>query len=153
MVSKHPCAVFDLSQSQARGQYPFDVTWPGVLKMITNLTDDKSLPLYVRNSSERILWERFEKGLFESGVSYLSRGCSADAKKVAALLRDQFGQRTRYIALSSLIGVHQHVPFARLAFDYMVACRRYLRTKRIQGKQKKYREIRTLVATGVVEDR
>jgi glycosyltransferase involved in cell wall biosynthesis len=145
VVSKRPGAVFDLSQSRA--PYPFDMTWPGVLKMIRNLIDDKSLPLDVRTYTERILWERFEKGLFGSGVSYLSRGCLVDAKKVATLLRDQFGRWARYITLSALIGVHQYVPFARLAFDYLVACRRCLRAKRVQSNQRQYREIRTLVTT------
>jgi glycosyltransferase involved in cell wall biosynthesis len=133
VVSKRACAVFDGSTVEVRAPHPFEEMWPGVLKMIRNLTDDKSLPLDVRIYAERVLLGRFEAELFDSGVSYLSRGYPVDAKKVATLLRDQFGGWARYIALSGLIGVHQHVPFARLAFDYLVTCRRYLRAKSIKN--------------------
>ena len=146
VVSKRPCAVFDLSMSQTRAPLPFDVTWPGVLKMIRNLTDDKSIPPDIRTYAERVLLERFEKGLFELGIAYLSRRYPADAKKVAALLRDHFGGWARYIALSVMINTHQYVPFARLAFDSLIACRRYLRSRRVQSNQKQYREIGNLVA-------
>ncbi len=153
VVSKRPGAVFNLTMSQVRAPYLFDTMWPGVLKMIRNLTDDKSLPLDVRTYVERVLLERFEKGLFESGVSYLSRGYPVDAKKVAALLRDQFDGWARYIALSAMINTYQHVSFARLAFDALVACRRYLRAKRVQSNQGQYSEYRQFGGNRVDEDR
>lgn len=153
VVSKRPGAVFNQSVSQARAPYLFDLKWPGVLKMIRNLTDDESIPLDVRTYAERVLLERFEKGLFELGISYLSRGYPVDAKKVAALLRDQFGGWARYIALSAIIYTHQYVPFARLAFDSLIACRRYVRAKRVQSNQEQYREYRHfLVVPGLGED-
>ena len=153
VVSKRPGAVFNLSMSHVRTPYLFDLKWPGVLKMIHNLTDDDSLPLDVRTYAERVLWGRFEKGLFESGISYLSRRYPVDAKKVAALLRDQFGGWARYIALSAIIYTHQYVPFARLAFDSLIACRRYVRAKRVQSNQEQYREYRHfLVVPGLGED-
>jgi glycosyltransferase involved in cell wall biosynthesis len=146
VVSKRPCAVFDLSESQTRPPYLFDVTWPGVLNMIRNITEDKSLPLDVRSYAERVLLGKFEAELFELGVSYLSRGYPIEARKVATLLRDKFGRWARYLALSTMINTHQYVPFARSVFSSLVACRRNVRTKRVQRKQKHYGEIRNLVA-------
>jgi glycosyltransferase involved in cell wall biosynthesis len=132
-------------------KYGLEFIWPGWLKMIRNLTDDKSLDLDVRTYAERILRERLEKRLFELSISYLSRGCFADAKKVAALLRDQFCGWIRYIALSVMISACQYVPFARSAFGSLVACRRCLRAKRIQSNQRRYRE--NFGGNRMVEDR
>ena len=131
VVSKHPCAVFD--HSTVRAPIPVEEIWPGVLKMTRNLTEDKSLPLDVRTYAERVLLGSFEKGLFRSGISYLFRGCADDARKVAALLRDQFGGWARYIALSVVINTHQYFPFARLVFDSLLACRIYLGAKSIKN--------------------
>ena len=153
VVSKHPGAVFNLSMSQARAPYLFDWRWPGVLKMIRNLTDDESLPPDVRTYAERVLLGRFKKGLFESGIHYLSRGYPADARKVAALLRDQFRRRVQSVVLSAIINTHQYVPFARLAFDSLIACRRHVHAKRVRNNQERYREYRHfLAASGLGED-
>lgn len=140
VVSKRPGAVFNLSMSHERKPYPFDLIWPGGMKMIRNLTDDESLPLDVRTYAKRILWGIVERDLVGFSLSHLSRGSSDDAKKIAALIRDQFGGRARYIALSAIINTCQYVPFARLAFDSLVACRRHLRAKRVNNSQEQYRE-------------
>ncbi|MHB1326344.1 MAG: glycosyltransferase family 2 protein [Thermoleophilia bacterium] len=133
VVSIRACAVFDGSTVEVRAPRPFEETWPGVLKMTRNLTEDKSLPMDVRTYAERVLLGRFEKELFASGVFYLSRGCADDAKKVAALLRDQFRGWARYIVLSAIISTHRYFPLARLVFNSMIACRRYLRAKSIKN--------------------
>ena len=138
VVSKQPGAIFNLSMSHIRVPYLFDLSWPGILKMIRNLTDDESLPIDTRNYAEHVLWMMFEKGLFTAGISYLSNGYPADAKKVAALLRDRFNGRARYIALSAIIYAHQNVSFARSTFDSLIVCRRYIHAKRVQGNQEKY---------------
>lgn len=142
VVSKRPGAVFNLSMSQERGPFPFDWIWPGVLKMIRNLTDDESIPLDIRTYAERVLLGRFERGLVGLGLSYISRGYPDDAKKVAAVIRDRFDGRARCIALSAIINTCQYVPFARLAFDSLIACRRRLRARRVQSSQEQYREYR-----------
>ncbi len=82
VVSKRPCAVFDRSMYPPRAPHPFDMTRLAVLKMIQNLTDDKSLPLEVRTYAERVLWGRFEKGLFESGVSIFPGGILLKLRKL-----------------------------------------------------------------------
>lgn len=132
IISKHVGAVFDGSMVE-RSPRPFAETWPGILKMVGNITEDDSLPLDVRVYAERVHWTNFKKSLIEWSLSYLSRGYPSDAKKVAALLRTQFGDWVRYIVLSLLINAHQSVPFARLAFDSLIAYRRTLRTKRLSN--------------------
>jgi glycosyltransferase involved in cell wall biosynthesis len=138
VVTKRPCAVFNLSTAHARAPHSFDSSWPGVIEMVRHLTADESLPLDVRAYAERVLMGRFEEGLFASGVVYLSRGYPAEAKKVAALLRGQFRSWARYIALSAMTYVHQSVPFARMAFDALVARRRRLRANRIRSSTEQY---------------
>lgn len=131
VVSKRPCAVVDISWERA--SIPVDEIWRGLLKMTRNLTEDKGIPIDVRDHAERVLLGGFENGLFRLGISYLFRGCADDARKVAVLLRDQFGGRARYIALSAMINTQQYVPFTRLAFSSLLAFRRHLNAKRIKN--------------------
>lgn len=146
VVSKEPGAVFNALTSQTRGQYPFDLAWPGITKMIRNLTDDESIPATVRDHAARALWEPFENGLFKASLIYLADGCAADAKKVAALLREQRKARAKYIALSTMIHMHRSSRFVRSAFDSMVTHVRHVRERRVQGKQEYYRQYRHLVS-------
>jgi glycosyltransferase involved in cell wall biosynthesis len=140
VVSKRPCAVFDWSWARV---YPFDTMWSGWLKMIQNLTEDKSLPMDVRTYAERVLLRNFEKSLFVTGVNYLCRGYPVDAKKAAALLRDRFGKFAKYMALSALINTYKYVPFARLAFGCLSPCHKYILAKRFKIKSnQQYRNLR-----------
>jgi hypothetical protein len=125
---------------------PFDMMWPGWLKMIHHITEDESLTVDVRACAERLLLRDFEKRLFATGVGYLCRGDIVDAKKVATLLRDQFGKFTKYRGLSALINTYKYVPFARLAFDRLIACHEYILAKRIKINQKRYRNLRQYLA-------
>ena len=120
VVSKRPGAVFN--EAMSLKIFLFDTRWLGWLKMIHNLTEDKSLPMDVRAYAERVLLMMFEKRLFATGVGYLCRGYPVDAEKVAALLRDQYGKFTKYKALSALINTYRYVPFARLAFRCLIVC-------------------------------
>jgi glycosyltransferase involved in cell wall biosynthesis len=139
VVSKRPCAVYNQTPYL---RLPFDMLWPGWLKMIRNLTEDKSLTMDVRAYAERVLLRNFDKRLFATGLGYLCRGDIADAKKAAALIRDQFGKFAQYRALSALINTYKYVPFARLAFRCLIVCHRYVLAKRIKIKQKQYRNLR-----------
>jgi glycosyltransferase involved in cell wall biosynthesis len=144
VVSKRPCAIFCESISQAREPYPFNLVWSGLMKMIQNIKNIENLTLDIKTYAAFILLQQFESKSFELGVSYLSRGRPIEAKKVAVLLRDQFGGRARYIALSIIIYMHQCIPFARPAFDFFIDWRRYIRFKQMQNKQKRYKEISIL---------
>lgn len=152
VVSKHSCAIFDLSMSQIRAPYLFDDMWPGMLNMIRNLTDDSNIPIEVRHYVERVLLNKFNGGLFEAGLSYLSRGYPIDAGNVAALIRDRFGGWGRYIVLSTIIKLHSTIPVARMCYTAIIACRRYFRSRLVQCNQKRYHQLGRLVAKMHVED-
>jgi glycosyltransferase involved in cell wall biosynthesis len=120
VVSKRHGAVFN--EAMSLKVFLFDERWLGWFKMIQHLTEDKSLPDDVRAYAELVLLGMFEKRLFATGVGYLCRGYTVDAKKVAVLLRDQYGRFTKYKALSALINTYRYVPFARLAFRCLIVC-------------------------------
>lgn len=129
VVSLRPCAILDGSSYELRAPSPFELHWPGVLKMVRNLIEDKSIPLNVRTKAESVLLRRFEKGLFWKSLAFLHKGYSVDAKKFANLLYNQFGRLSQWLILSAIIYTYPYNPLAHLAFDSLVACRRFLRAK------------------------
>jgi glycosyltransferase involved in cell wall biosynthesis len=140
-VSSQPGAVFDWSDSENRSLRPFEETWPGVLKMIQNLTQDKEIPPDVRAYAGRVLWRRYVKGLFiREGVVYLSRDKLEEAQKVADLLHDPLGQLAAYLALKTGIGVYQYLPFTRKMLKYFVKYRKNLQIE-FRNRNNKYKHL------------
>ncbi len=147
VVSKRPGAIYKFTMAQIQSPYyRFDTMWPGVLKMIHNLTEDKGVSMDVRDHAEHVLLGKFNEGLFTLGVAYLSKKYLMDARKAAEVLRDQFGGWLRYLLLIGMINTCQYVPFARLVFDSLISFRRYLRAKRVQRNQGQYQEYQHFIS-------
>lgn len=145
VVTKTPCAIFDLSTSQSRSPFPFDETWSGFQKMVANITGDQTLSPDVRNRAERTLVGAFESQMLASGLTYLSRGDPVDARKVADALLARFGGAVRYATLRALIAVHQRFPVARFAFGSLVDCRRRRLARQVQHNQRRHHGLALLL--------
>ena len=65
VVSRKPCAIFLFHplSSCVSGDF-LSIGWPDFLKIISNLTDDKQIPLDVRTRAEYILTEKLKRVLF-----------------------------------------------------------------------------------------
>jgi glycosyltransferase involved in cell wall biosynthesis len=145
VISKRPCAVFDQSLVHERMPNPFELNWKGVSKMISNIADDEAIKDEVRTLTKNIIFSRFEGELFKSGLVYISRRHPAETRKVAIVLRDEFGSWVRYMTLLALLNLCKYIPFFRGGFDAIVAIRRYLREKRMLQNQKLYVDLLTLL--------
>lgn len=126
VVTKHLGAVFDDSVSQVRSLS--DTAWLGWLKMIHHITEDKSIPIDIRDYAEGSLISIFKKNLSITGMGYICRGNIVDSEKAVALHRDIFGESAITRILSVLIFIYKHLPFTRFVFKLLVVYRKYILT-------------------------
>jgi glycosyltransferase involved in cell wall biosynthesis len=99
----HPqssCALSDLS-----------FLWPGQLKMIRNLAEDKRIPFDVRSSIEQILTSQLQRNLFLMGVKSIRDKNFDEAYAVAKILRDSFRQIARANLILFIAKFCEVIPF------------------------------------------
>jgi len=89
VVSRKPCAILVIHPLSSGTLADFlSMWWPGWLKTISNLTDDKQIPLDVRTRAEYILTEKLKRMLFWNGIKYINQKNFESAYKTIEILRD-----------------------------------------------------------------
>jgi hypothetical protein len=127
-ISLQPGALYVSHPGSATVQGSLEGVWPGWMKMIQNLTDDKEIPLEVKKLAARTLTERLKSVLFtDSGWLAVLAGRCAEAQRSGEILTQQFREERKAALLRCLVRIQRtFAPFGRLAL-MTLAARRKLR--------------------------
>jgi len=111
VVSQKPCAIFVSHPLSFCVLADFlSIWWPGWLKIIRNLTEDKQIPLDVRTRAEYMLNERLKQMLFWSGIGYIKRNDFENAYKTIEIFRDYYHLKTKAFILYTIAKFRKHFP-------------------------------------------
>ncbi len=124
VVSKQPGALFVVHPEGCSSTPDLSLFWPGGAKMIRNLVQDEHIPAEARAYAERVLSARLKSVLTAYGLGSLARRNLDDAFKVAEVLGNHYGLRTRARLLRAAASACRLFPPAR----YPVAAVRKLRS-------------------------
>jgi glycosyltransferase involved in cell wall biosynthesis len=134
-ISREPGAVFVGHVDSASSSTRLDMTCPGWLKMIRNLTEDELIPCEVRAYAAQVLTQRFKTQLFiHYGFVSVLRGNWDDASKAAALLRSNYNSKVRSRLLQVSAWACQYFPPSRYILLGLRTLRRFL--SRINRKKR-----------------
>lgn len=109
VVSRKPCAIFvshPLSFCVLADF--FSIWWPGWLKIISNLTKDKQIPLDVRIRAEYVLTEKLKRMLFWNGIKYIKQKDFESTYKTIEILRDW--SKTKTFILCTIAKFREYFP-------------------------------------------
>lgn len=87
--------------------------WPNWLNAIRHVTDNARVPEDVRREAGRQLTEQLKRQLFQIGYNSVRQGKVDDARRVARILRETYGQAGRARLLDAAAGVVALCPPAR----------------------------------------
>lgn len=109
VISRKPCAIWVFHPlSFCASVADFHSFWPGWLKMIRNLTEDRRIPLDVRIRAEYLLTEKLKRRLFWVGVKLIKRKNFEDACKVVEVLRNYYHLKTKALILCTIAKFRMH---------------------------------------------
>lgn len=87
--------------------------WPKWPKAIRNITGNPRVPAPVRAEVGADLTEQLKRQLFQIGYNSIKQGKVGDARQVAAVLRDEYGQKRRARLLNTAAAAVSICPPAR----------------------------------------
>jgi len=109
VVSQKPCAILVLHPLTYCVLADFlSMWWPSWLKIVSNLTDDKQIPLDVRIRAEYILTEKLKRMLFWSGIKYIKQKDFENTYKTIEILRDW--SKTKTFILCTIAKFREYFP-------------------------------------------
>ena len=109
VVSRKPCAIFLSHPLSFCVLADFlSIWWPVWLKIISNLTDDKQIPLDVRTRAEYIFTEKLKRMLFWNGISYIKQKDFESAYKAIEIFRDYYHLKKNVFILCTIAKFRKH---------------------------------------------
>ncbi len=111
VVSQKPCAIFMSHSLSSCVLADFlSIWWPGWLKMIRNLTEDKRIPLDVRIRAEYMLTEKLKRMLFWNAIRYIEQKDFESAYKAIEIFRDYYHSKKKVFILYTIAKLRKHFP-------------------------------------------
>ena len=108
VISRKPCAIFVYHPSSFCSLMDLHHIWPGWLKIISNLTEDKRIPPHVRARAEEALTRRLISSLFGTGL--IVRKEFEQAYRAAEILRANYNQTKKAAVLYTITKLCEHFP-------------------------------------------
>lgn len=109
VVSQKPCAILVFHPISFSVLADFlSIWWPGWLKMIRNLKEDKRIPLDVRIRAEYMLTEKLKRMVFWNGIKSVKRKDSENTYKAIDILRDW--SKTKAFILYTIVKFREYFP-------------------------------------------
>ena len=126
VISKKPCAVCVNHPSSSSALPNLNDVWPGWLKMIRNLTEDKQIPANIRTIFEQKLLAEIKKMIFWIGVRSIPAGKYQQALDTAQVLNDHFRLKSKAQLLNLLANICQRSRLIHQTFVLVLNLRRYV---------------------------
>lgn len=139
VVSTEVGAVFTIHSSSESFLGRFQASWLGWEKMIGNLTEDESIPLSVRSSSEKLLRERLKGLLLWNGFGCVLRKNWKHADDTADALREKCNSRGAALVLRGASRLFRLFPPAYYALRCVNGLRKILTRLYVRKLRKVWR--------------
>lgn len=137
-ISSKKCGILFVNRLLGNEMRRFDFTWPGYLKMISNITEDESLSSNVRSYIKQILTEQLKKRLFQVGIASIIRKNFNDTYQAANVLNYQYHWKIKAFFLSTLAKICQHFYPAYYCIFFLDKIRRDWQRYKLRHLQKEY---------------
>jgi glycosyltransferase involved in cell wall biosynthesis len=128
VVQKQPCALFVSHENSYVASAHLKLVWPGWLKIIANVTEDKRIPPEVRIRAEQALIKRLQPWLFGIGLRAAKHRQFDDAYKAARILND-YQEWAKAVAVYTVAKSRERFPLAYYLLSLLNKARVYLRSK------------------------
>lgn len=149
VISLKPGAIFVFHPESAWEKAGSQDIWPGWLKTIHNLTEDKDIPLEVRNCAEYILEKRLKKMLFSFGRRAILQRNAQNTYEIVAVLSSHYHLKKRAFLISTIAKICRYFPPVYYYFVLLNKSRNFFayrrRRKRSQNLYKSYKNILTII--------
>jgi len=123
VISRKPCAIWTTHSSSFTVQLGFSSdVWLGWLKLIRNLSEDKTISLNVRIHATSKLTGRIKKMLFWSGIIYIKNNDFEKAYKTIKIFRDYYKSKNETFILCTLANFRKHFP---PGYFFLVSANKY----------------------------
>jgi len=111
VVSRKPCAIFLFHPLSSTVMLDFlSMVRPNFLKIISNLTADKQIPLDVRTRAEYMLTENLKRLLILDGIKDIKQKDFESAYKTIEILRDYYHLKTKAFILYTIAKFRKYFP-------------------------------------------
>lgn len=140
VISKKPCAILVQHDSSFGATADYRFVWPGWLKMIRNLVQDKRIPSEIRKEAEYQLMNDFKGFLFLLGLSSIERKNFEGGYMAGKILRNYDPARAAVLLCTAFVSEYitpLHYCFVGLSKIYRL-CKR----NRFRSQQRQFVEYR-----------
>jgi glycosyltransferase involved in cell wall biosynthesis len=138
VTSERPAAIWVAHPGSICSMVDSSFLWPGQLKLIRNLTEDRALPLHVRTRVGSVLTTQLKQGLFRIGVHSIIVKNYDDAYRVAKVLERNYSQTAKANLIFAIAWCCDNLPLTHSLLSLTNRVRKISRWKREGNLQKRF---------------
>ena len=128
--SKVPGAIYLSNPLSESVNSDHSIVWPGSLKMISNLTDDKNIPLAIRERISLYLMEALKLRIIAYGKQYIKEKKYGKAYQISDILYDRLDKKLWALMIYTTAKCCQVIPFLQSILLFFIDMRHRLNSQR-----------------------